>query len=69
MLPYLLFFLGILIGVALAKALMKPKHAGILRVYDSEPDEPANLFLELDTSVENVMKKEYVTFRVTKIHV
>lgn len=59
---------GILVGFVVAKFLLKPKYAGVLLVYNSDPDEPIDLLLDLDIPAEDVSKAEYVTFKVKNLH-
>lgn len=40
------------------------KILGTIRMADAKPDEAPYLFLELDVSVEEVLNKPHVTFRV-----
>ena len=46
---------------------LTPKHIGTLVVYETEPDDPDELYLELDESTETVSKSEYVIFKVKNI--
>ena len=55
------FILGILVG----RGIYKRPSAGKLHVINDEQNE-TYLFLELDTNVENVVSRDYVTFKVTQ---
>ena len=61
--------IGILAGVVLARLSFKLSHAiaGTLVAYDTHPDEPTDLYLELDESPDAISKHEYVTFKVRHI--
>ena len=59
--------LGILVGVVLTRLFFIPKHAGTLVAYDTHPDEPVDLYLELDESPDSISKLEYVTFKIKRI--
>lgn len=65
---YLMIAFGILVGFVTAKFLLKPKYAGVLLVYDSDPDEPIDLLLDLDVPAKDIAKAEYVTFKVKNLH-
>lgn len=61
------FILGLLIGGVIVRLFLMPKHVGTLLVYETEPDDPDELYLELDESTETVSKSEYVIFKVKNI--
>lgn len=56
--------IGFLLGIVIGNIIRKEKPAGDLRVDRSDPTCAPYLFLELDTDVQSIMQKEYVTFRV-----
>lgn len=58
---------GILVGFVLTRLFFRPKCAGTLVAYDTHPDEPTDLYLELDESPDAISKHEYVTFKVRHI--
>ena len=62
------FILGLLIGGVIVRLFLTPKHIGTLVVYETEPDEPDELYLELDKSTETVSKSEYAIFKVKNVH-
>ena len=62
-------FVGAVIGCLLTRLILKPKYAGILRVYKSEPDEEVQLYLQLDELPENISECEYVTFKIHNVTV
>ena len=59
--------LGILVGVVLTRLFFRPKYAGVLVAYETEPDEQTDLYLELEDSPDMVARCEYVTFKVKNI--
>ena len=59
--------IGILVGVVLTRLFFIPKHAGTLVAYDTHPDEPTDLYLELDESPDVISKRAYVIFKVRHI--
>lgn len=52
------------IGIIAGKFIRKDRPVGDLRVDRSDPYDNPNLFLELDTDVQTIMRKKLVTFRV-----
>lgn len=56
--------IGVAIGFSIGKAKYYQWPIGDLRVDQSDPDSPPQLFLELDKDVPAVMTKKYVAFRV-----
>ena len=58
---------GILVGFVLTRLFFRPKYTGTLVAYDTHPDEPTDLYLELDESPDVISKHEYVTFKVRHI--
>lgn len=62
-------FIGAVIGCLLTRFILKPRYAGILRVYKSEPDEEVQLYLQLDELPENISECEYVTFKIHNVTV
>lgn len=59
--------LGILVGVVLTRLFFRPKYAGVLLAYETEPDEQTDLYLELEDSPDMIAKCDYVTFKVKNI--
>ena len=66
-------FVGLLIGLisgcVLMKLIFKPKNAGILRLYDSEPDGEVQLYVELNEPPETLLHCEYVNFKVMTVNI
>ena len=58
---------GILVGFVLTRLFLRPKCAGTLIAYETEPDEQTDLYLELDVSPDTISKCEYVTFKVKNV--
>lgn len=56
--------IGIAIGFSFGKVKYHQWPIGDLRVDQSDPDSPPQLFLELDKNVPTVMTKKYVVLRV-----
>lgn len=71
------FYIGLLFGVVLAGisgyiigySVSRKKYSircgGYLKAYKTEPDESPSLFLDLDMSPDEIMKSEYVTFKIS----
>ena len=66
MLEVLLFLLGFMVGIVSFLVYLIVRSVGTLRVDQSDPTEQPYLFLELDKSVENIIKEKYVLFKVIK---
>ena len=58
--------IGFIIGVVAYAVTCKPKTLGTIRVARSDPDEEAYLFLELKTSVDEIVSRKFVTFEVSQ---
>lgn len=59
-------FIGCVIGALVRGLWPKKKTLGTIRVNNSDPDEPPYLFLELRTSVADVMSQKIATFDVSQ---
>ena len=57
--------IGYIIGYAVSRKKYETKHSGYLKAYKVEADEPPSLFLDLDMSPDEIMKSEYVTFKIS----
>ena len=57
--------IGYIIGYAVSRKNHSPKYGGFLKAYRTEPDESPSLFLDLDMSPDEILKSEYVTFKVS----
>lgn len=60
-------FVGAVMGCLLTRLILKPKHAGTLRLYNSGPDEDIQLYLQLDELPENISECEYVIFKIHNV--
>lgn len=58
------FLIGICCGIGIFYVMFHKRSVGTLRVDRSDPTEEPYLFLELTTSVNNVISKDFVTFKV-----
>lgn len=59
-----IFIIGIFAGFGIGKMKYRQWPIGDLRIDQSDPDSPPNLFLELDANVPAIMAKKSVMFRV-----
>lgn len=57
---------GIVMGIIIGLLFLSSSKSGTLRVYDSDIDSEAYLFLELDKPVHKSISKKYVIFKVKK---
>lgn len=55
---------GILIGFVGSKIITNIRHLGSICVDNSDPDDDPYLFLELHSSVVDIIKRKYVTLKV-----
>lgn len=60
------FIIGFLIAYILNRKLIKPKDMGWLHVIKEDPEGTPSLWLDLDEPVEEVLKHEYVIFKVSQ---
>ena len=66
MIPYIMLIGGIVLGSLFTYLLLRLKTLGTLRVIESnEPGEPPYLFVELNQSVNEVIKRKHVIFDVS----
>lgn len=61
-----LILLSFILGAGFCYSIMKSKTLGVIRMARSDPDEPPYLFLELNTSVDDVLSKKLVMFEVSQ---
>lgn len=59
--------LGIILGFILDRTVFKPKFAGTLMMFRGGPDEAISMYTELAEMPENLLKREYVMFRVKQL--
>lgn len=60
----LIFVAGVIAGVGGAILVLLKTKGGTLRIDRSDPDSEPYMFLELTESLQSVMRKKYVVFRV-----
>ncbi len=61
---FVIFGIGILVGIVCTTVITRSKSVGSLRVDTSDPDDDPYLFLELSKDIEELYRKKYVTFKV-----
>ena len=61
---FVIFGIGILVGIVCTTVITRSKSVGSLRVDMSDPDDGPYLFLELSKDIEELYRKKYVTFKV-----
>ncbi len=61
---FVIFGIGILVGVVCSLIVICTKSVGSLRIDTSDPDDGPYLFLELSKDIGNIYKKKYVTIRI-----
>lgn len=62
---FIIFGIGILVGIVCTTVVTRSKSVGSLRVDRSDPDDGLYLFLELSKDIEEIYRKKYVTFKVS----
>ena len=62
---FVIFGIGILVGIVCTTVITRSKSVGSLRVDMSDPDDGPYLFLELSKDIEELYRKKYVTFKVS----
>ena len=60
------FLLGMIIGAIVYSWRIRSKTCGTIKMARSDPYEPPYLFLEVTTSVEDIMSHEVVMFKVSQ---
>lgn len=61
---FVIFGIGILVGIVCTTVATRTKSVGYLRVDTSDPDDGPYLFLELSKDVDVVYQRKYVTLKV-----
>lgn len=61
---FVIFEIGILIGVVLTTIILRLLSVGSLRIDASDPDDNPYLFLELSKDIGEIYKKKYVMMKV-----
>jgi hypothetical protein len=62
---FVIFGIGILVGIVCTTVATRTKSVGSLRVDTSDPDDGPYLFLELPKDIGEICQKKYVTFKVS----
>lgn len=62
---FVIFGIGILVGIVCATVATRTKSVGTLRVDTSDPDDGPYLFLELSKDIGDIYRKKYVTFKAS----
>lgn len=61
---FIIFVIGVLVGVVCTTIMTHVKSVGSLRVDNSDPDDGPYLFLELPKDIGDIYRKKYVTLKV-----
>ena len=62
---FILFFVGVSLGVSIASIIFRSHFIGDLRIDNSDPDDVPYLFLELSKDIGEIYRKKYVIFKVS----
>lgn len=62
---FILFFVGVSLGVSIASIIFRSHFIGDLRIDNSDPDDGPYLFLELSKDIGEIYRKKYVMFKVS----
>ena len=62
---FVIFGIGILVGIVCTTVATRTKSVGSLRVDMSDPDDGPYLFLELSKDIGKIYRKKYVIFKVS----
>lgn len=62
---FVIFGIGILVGIVCTTVATRTKSVGYLRVDTSDPDDGPYLFLELSKDIGEIYRKKYVIFKVS----
>jgi hypothetical protein len=62
---FIIFGIGILVGIVCTTVATRTKSVGSLRVDTSDSDDSPYLFLELSKDIEEIYRKKYVMFKVS----
>ena len=61
---FVIFGIGILVGIVCTTVATRTKSVGFLRVDTSDSDDGPYLFLELSKDIGEIYRKKYVIFKV-----
>ena len=62
---FVIFGIGILVGIVCTTVATRTKSVGSLRIDTSDPDDGPYLFLELSKDIGEIYRKKYVMFKVS----
>jgi len=62
---FVIFGIGIMVGIVCTTILTHYKSVGSLRIDTSDSDDGPYLFLELSKDIGEIYRKKYVTFKVS----
>ena len=62
---FVIFGIGILVGIVCTTVATRTKSVGFLRVDTSDSDDGPYLFLELSKDIGEIYRKKYVMFKVS----
>lgn len=61
---FILFFVGVSLGVSIASIIFRSHFIGYLRFDNSDPEDGSYMFLELSKRIRNISSKKYVILKV-----
>jgi len=61
---FILFFIGVFLGVSIASIIFRSHFIGDLRIDNSDPEDEPYIFLELSKRIGNISSKKYVVLKV-----
>lgn len=62
---FVIFGIGILVGIVCTTVATRTKSVGSIRIDTSDPDDGPYLFLELSKDIGEIYRKKYVMFKVS----
>ncbi|HOA80595.1 MAG TPA: hypothetical protein PKK61_05975 [Defluviitaleaceae bacterium] len=61
---FILFFIGVFLGVSITSIIFRSHFIGDLRIDNSDPEDGPYIFLELSKRIGNISSKKYVVLKV-----
>lgn len=61
---FILFFVGVSLGVSIASIIFRSHFIGDLRIDNSDPEDGPYMFLELSKRIGDISSKKYVVLKV-----
>ncbi len=61
---FILFFVGVSLGVSIASIIFRSHFIGYLRIDNSDPEDGPYMFLELSKRIEDISLKNYAVLKV-----